>query len=169
METEKPFSGGWWDKRNERRKREYAENPEVRAQIQERERENYRTKRGSVAGKADRLDQTTVVGTQRSVEVPGVGLIQHATLTLKEVAAVLDMTPKQVGKWASDGRLPPPVARPVNPAGPPVYLKEEVEAMLPPLVEHYRTIAYYRTDHTQTVSLILLRVRQAREKIGVAA
>lgn len=166
---ERPFSGGYWEERNRRRREEYAANPELREKLREDARQGYldRTAGGNRSAAAQaRIDyledvDLTAFGETRLMSN---GKEMHSLL-IDEAANALSLTTKQLNKWISDGRMPTPMLRVLNPGKPPVpaFTLDEMKVVVSALYDHAHVFAYYRVDHNETRQRIHTEVAAVRQ------
>lgn len=173
---DRPFSGGYWEERNRRRREEYAKNPELREKLREEARQVYADK--TAGGNRSALAQARIDYFEdldlsaMAVERKVAGLSDPLPcFTIDEAAAVLSMTPKQLSKWMSDGRIPVPIFRtvptPEKKVPVPVFSQREMEAVISALYDHAFVFAYYRADHHETRDRIHNDVAEARKVYGL--
>jgi hypothetical protein len=145
--TTKPYTGGWFDKRNKRRKEEYAKDADYRAKQQEMSRSTYRAKRDVKL--ADPRDNLPIIHTFGSM----VG--NELLFTVSQLSKALNKSPKQVRQWITDGRLPEP-----RDAG--FYTRPEVDAIIQAIGPTLSEFAYFRTDHVDAIAAVHEAVRALR-------
>lgn len=163
---DKPYTGDWYDQRNQRRKETYHTDPEYREKVNSESRDGYRERAGVEMPFDPRDNRAKYVsmGKLRQIENEG----DNATLcfTKSELADVLGRPTKQVQQWAADGRLPPPVKRGkvvgMERNWIAVYTPEEVGAIIDSIGEHLSQMIYYRKDHVDAIKAVHVAIDGVR-------
>lgn len=145
--SEKPYTGPWHDKRNKRRKADYASDPAYRASQQEMSRASYRK-----TNKVDLFDPRTNLSIIHTFGMDIGGVLKF---NVTHLAKALQRSPKQVRQWIADERLPAPDA-----AG--YYTRPEVDAIIQALGPTLSQFAYFRTDHVEAIAAVHEAVRALR-------
>lgn len=155
-----PYTGKWYDERNERRKKRYRTDAEYRKTANAAARNGYRNSVGG-ADPPDPMDNISMlddgpgcVGSLR--EVKG---YPHPTLTFSraELALVFDRPAKQVQQWASgnDKRIPSPILKGrivgVERLYVDVYTQDEARALVTALAPFLKELHYFRADHKEAI------------------
>lgn len=166
---ERPFSGGYWEERNRRRREAYAADPELRERLRDDARQGYhdRNSGGNRAPAAQaRIDYLEGVDLTAfgEVRVLSNGKEVHS-FRIDEAADALSITPKQLNKWMVDGRAPQPLLRALvsGKVPVPVFTLEEMQVIVSALYDHAHVFAYYRVDHTETRERIHSGIAAVRE------
>jgi hypothetical protein len=143
----KPYSGGWFNKRNKKRNEEYANNEVYRKTQQAMSRATYRAKRDVKL--VDPRDNLPILA-QFGSNVGGT-----LCFTPPQLAKALGRSPKQVRQWITDKRLPPP-----GEGG--FYTRPEVDAIIQALGPTLSDFAYFRSDHVEAIAAVHEAVRRLR-------
>lgn len=155
-----PYTGEWYDKRNERRKKRYREDAEYRKTANAAARNGYRNSVGGndppdpMANIAMLDDGPQCVGSLR--EVKG-RTIQWLTFSRAELAEVFGRPAKQVQQWASgnDKRIPSPMLKGrivgVERLYVDVYSQAEAKALVIALAPFLKELHYFRADHKEAI------------------
>lgn len=173
-----PYTGEWYDKRNERRKERYHKDPKYRAEANKAARDGYRKARTSTDAREpfdprrnlSMLDPASpnCVGKLRTLkDKPEVGAV--LTFSKSELAEVFDRPAKQIQTWALDGRIPSPIIRArCEAAGERVWLEvysvAEARALVNALGPHLAELIYFRMDNTAAIDDARNAVTKARKR-----
>lgn len=157
MSADKPYTGPWYDERNERRKEAYHTDPEYRANANKMARDGYRDAKGTKRPFDPRANLPTLTSFGK------VRLLDHEeaevlTFTKAELAAIFDRPTKQIQQWVADGRLPAPVSRAkvvgVERNWIDVYYEDEVRAIVNALGPWLADLIYFRCDHVDAIKAV---------------
>lgn len=147
----------------------YANDPEYRAKIKQRNREYYATRTGTAYRNID-VGGIEALGVKRHVPEADREVL---TFSVKEVAEVLDgYNPPSVFRLIREGRLPAMTTEALDVANTRgggtrhvfvrVYLLEEMRIIASILAAHFRDTKYYRNDHEATRDLLFSSIAQHR-------
>ena len=175
----------WGKKRNERRRQQYATDPDYRKRELDKSRETYHAKAGiTPVNLMDNWRKARDAMQPRLVTLPDGTKRQHKCFKKGELADILDKPQKLIYKWIKDHRIPDTICSfmsVVDLSDTPssrqgvinlpvaVYLLEEVEAMMSVLGPHFAKVTYYRADHMQERLNLWDRVTKARYATGISA
>ena len=162
-----PYTGDWFDQRNERRREEYHTNEDYRAKANKDARDGYRNSKGTQRPFDPRqnLDKLETFGTMRLLEH---GEAEALTFTKGEVAAVFARPAKQIQQWAQDGRIPATVERAKVPGKErnwiDIYHLDEVKVMVEALGPTLADLIYFRCDHVDAIKAVHDGIDKVRSK-----
>lgn len=166
-----PYTGAWYDERNERRKKRYHNDPDYRSTANKSAREGYR----KTAGVREPFDPRQNIGmlepgegcagTMRALShIPDAGPV--LTFTKAELALIFNRPTKQIQQWAADGRIPSPMVRGRSTAErtwTEVYTQAEARAIVDALGEFLSQLIYFRTDHREVIDACRAAVTKVRK------
>lgn len=169
----------WADNHNKKRKERYNSDPQYKQARLEKAREDYRNEKGVVLDSClDRIREIRSYGSSREVRVNDGPVQVRFCLTTQELGEIIGGHKASVMyRWQGKGLLPKPIAKgrvfysTTGRGGDywlndqPVYLEEEVAAIMQPLGEHQRNFRYYRTSDTETVAAIFDAVEAVRQSL----
>lgn len=170
---DQPYTGPWYDQRNERRRQKYATDPAYREQMKDRARKAYRdrahgddgSKKSDLYDPRNSLKKLAKLGTIRDVDgIKGKGLVRALTFTKLELSRVLGRSRKQLYAWVNRDTLPSPI---YQAGGLNVYLECEVVAIIEAIGEHLATVTYFRDDHDEQINAVHTAVITARKEAKV--
>lgn len=161
-----PYTGKWYDDRNERRKNRYHSDDNYRTTANKAARDGYRSTRG----KSEPLDPRKNL--THLAEIGKVRLLENGegkalTFSKAEVADVFERPTKQIQQWAADGRIPPTAIKAkvegVERNWLDVYSEAEVRAIVEALGPFLSELIYFRCDHVDAITAVhdaVVKVRQ---------
>lgn len=165
----------WGEKRNERRRRRYEEDPQYRTAVRQRARRTQFAKRRDMGldvreGENCRDNLTQLLGFEkRGVYLGDTEVTTARALTAEDLAGLLNRDPQVLYRWMGKKMLPRPVFEAINDRNrrQAVYTEEEARAIINVFGKHQEASLYFRTTHTETIRSIHQAVAAVRQKMGV--
>jgi hypothetical protein len=175
-ENRGPYTGGWYDERNKRRKKRYRTDPEYRAAANQQARNGYRKAAGvnkpfDPRNNAHMLEPgENCAGTMREL-MSRPGKPKVLTFTKEELARIFQRPEKQVRQWAADGRIPAAMVKGRNPGHErqwvDVYTALEAKAIVNTLGWFLADLHYFRRDHAEAIDATRAAVADARKRSSI--
>lgn len=175
-ENRGPYTGEWYDKRNERRKERYHKDDDYRATANKQAREGYRKAAGvrepfDPRNNAHMLEPgENSAGTMREL-MTRPGKPKVLTFTKEELARIFDRPDKQVRQWAADGRIPAAMVKGRNldheRQWVDVYTAIEAKAIVMTLGQYLADLHYFRRDHVDAINATREAVADARKRSSI--
>lgn len=161
----------------ERRAKRYREDAKYREQVGQYQREAMQARRGTqLKDCRDNLPMLSRIASKRSVHMRDGDVMTFECLTYAETAEALMVSENRLRIWAARDVIPEPVCRAdtegerllLPTASAPVYLIDEVRAIMKVLGKHQSRIAYIRPNqHQHTIKAIYEAVRKVRIEHGL--
>lgn len=172
-DTRGPYTGEWYDQRNERRKERYRQDRAYRETANQQARNGYR----KAAGVREPFDPRTnahmlehgpdCAGTLREL-INRQGKPKVLTFTKEQLARIFDRPDKQVRQWAADGRIPAAMVKGRNldfeRTWVDVYTQIEAKAIVMTLGAFLADLHYLRRDHAEAIDATRAAVADARKR-----
>lgn len=166
-----------WRKHSKARAKRYKADPMYAADVREKSRQAMQAKRGTkLADCRTNLGDLNEIGSVRTCMLNGEP-INRLCFTFGETGEAMMVSHSRVRVWARDGIVPPPIVQAkiedekvafVSKPTVPVYLKDEVVAMMTILGEHRSRIAFIRKDqHAALIAKSNTAIKDARRRLGI--
>jgi len=166
MTKKGPYTGPWFDDRNERRKERYHSEADYRSKENKAARDGYR----KAAGSPEPFDPRTNVwkfasfGSLRDVDGSTDGAV--LTFSKSEMADLLGRPVKQVRTWIADGRLPKTAVRARGKNDIVMldcYTQKEAAAIIESLGPFLADLLYFRKDNAAAITSVYSAVDEVRK------
>jgi len=164
----------WWgEERNARRRERYQKDESYRQQTIQAVRSRYRVVREERGVEvrdddaAENLAKLRIIGQVRDVSVGEDRSVRMLTFTMDELARAVDRNPQVIYRWRGGDLIPAPIftGRNMRNRWQPIYVVQEVRAMVAVFSQHQKQSQYYRLVHTSTRERMFEAVRLAREEV----
>lgn len=151
-------------RRNAKRRKLYAEDPEVRRKAIESTRGTYRAVNGGLMDPSTCLDNLDDLGSYGTKRLLRREKRVRVTFSIGELAIALNRRPEVVYRWVRSKILPQPnfiLQEPLVGTHWFVYSMDQVRALVEVMGRHQLNTPYYRRDHNETRNDLFHRFTKA--------